>query len=1345
MKRIALFLLALCLGASSLAFAQVSEPWTGDTATSFAGGSGTEEDPYLITNGAELMYLSKETALKKNQNAFEGVYFRLENDIDLGGALAEPTEWNPIGNRPVWRFGGHFDGNGKKIKNIYINDPANAYGYGVFGNIGTKGCVENLVVESGSIEAKSNLGGIAGVNYGLISNCRNHVEVTSLSTASAFSLAGGIVGSNNGKVYRCVNYGNIVGNNRIGGITGYTKGMISECVQLGRIETGTESSYISSFGGLVGEVDGGVSVVNSVNYGTLDLNAYQGSSTGIAGLVGSVKNGGKIQACLMVGNIVTDNLDVAALLNVSMSGNTTAPSVYGDLQMTGCPSVSISGTVDGARMLPTDSMTQKEGLSGFSDTAWVFTEGAYPLLKSFENDETIKVASLVPVLSYTDTDTYDEYNAVRENFHLPVAYSAQWSKIEGESVTLEGSEVLVERPSDKSDTIRLRVKVGESERDYEMLVLMGALPLSVVKPENGSVKVFSGDKEYVDGDKVDDNTLLTLKAEPDAGFLLDYFTLNGVRIEEPSFTVTEACTVSAVFMADEDPAAWDGTIAEGFGAGTGSTTAPYQIRTPQQLAYLAQEVNKGNSFEGKYFQVIFNLDLGNQEWIPIGGSQSVDTVFSGVLDGMGKKISGLKVTDNRNAVAGLFGRVAEGSVAISNITVSDALIEIDNPDASVGILAGYSRAKIENCYVSGTISGTADLVGGMVGYGGLSITNSVSEVSIHVEANAAGGIVGNGFVLDVTGCQSIGDSIVNTGTGSSGGIVGSNNAGTVNSSYNESVVYSEGRAGGIAGVSLGSTFTPSIDACSNIGDVYGVEAGGLIGTSTGALSNSFNLGKVTGIAKAGGLMGSLNSNYAQLGECYSAGKVIVSGSGLAGGLIGEFTSGNISSMVYDIQMACGMNAYGNSTGGDEFGLLTSELTEQLPEGFDPENWTLEVGAYPIPSGWNLTDGLKVNMAAIRLHAYNDSVFDTPDHMQADALLYTGNGVTWKVEEGDALVLDGENLKVQPVEEESEVILSVSAGTAKKTYHLMVTPVKYTLVLKQNEGGRISAENTVGEIIPSGTELEPNDTIYLKYECEKGYMFKQWYDGSSEEVKELVVKENTTVWAEFEKAVYTIMAEAGEGGTITPSGETQVEYGESQTYTILPSDGYTADSIFVDGKGQAYQPTYTFSNVDADHTIRATFKIKQYLVKSSCGENGTISPLGDSLVDYGKSIAYTITPDEGYQVAKLVIDGVDYEADTKYTFQTVIAEHTIHAEFEKQTGIEDDPLGGMDVLTSKDGLVVRNNTGSQVKISIYGTNGIRYVSTEMFSGEEYHKDLCPGLYIIHMVSGNKSESVKVSLL
>ncbi|MBO7273389.1 MAG: hypothetical protein J6V22_00895, partial [Clostridia bacterium] len=124
--------------------------WDGTIANGFAGGSGTQEDPYLISKGSQLAYLAQ--VVNQGDANYEGKYYKLTNSIDLNG-----IEWTPIGkNYYEGCFVGHFDGNGYEIMNLtFPSHPSTSQQYdtavGLFGEV-QAGSIKNLGVVNVSYE-----------------------------------------------------------------------------------------------------------------------------------------------------------------------------------------------------------------------------------------------------------------------------------------------------------------------------------------------------------------------------------------------------------------------------------------------------------------------------------------------------------------------------------------------------------------------------------------------------------------------------------------------------------------------------------------------------------------------------------------------------------------------------------------------------------------------------------------------------------------------------------------------------------------------------------------------------------------------------------------------------------------------------------------------------------------------------------------------------------------------------------------------------------------------------------------------------------------------------------------
>lgn len=201
-------------------------------------GTGTAEDPYLISNVAQLEYLRDQSNLGSGQIT---AHAKLVNDIDLSYASA--SNWIPASKSFSNGFAGTFDGNGHCIKNLYSS--LNQGGYvGLFGYV-DGGTIKNLTVE-GVIESScSEQGMIAGFSYG--GNYYNCVAKGRINTSFGSYFVGGIAGnisksgSSNPVVQGCASYVDIVSNGT------YTAGLV------GRADYGITMEACANYGNVTGE------------------------------------------------------------------------------------------------------------------------------------------------------------------------------------------------------------------------------------------------------------------------------------------------------------------------------------------------------------------------------------------------------------------------------------------------------------------------------------------------------------------------------------------------------------------------------------------------------------------------------------------------------------------------------------------------------------------------------------------------------------------------------------------------------------------------------------------------------------------------------------------------------------------------------------------------------------------------------------------------------------------------------------------------------------------------------------------------------------------------------------
>ncbi len=159
-----------------------------------------------------------------------------------------------------------------------------------------------------------------------------------------------------------------------------------------------------------------------------------------------------------------------------------------------------------------------------------------------------------------------------------------------------------------------------------------------------------------------------------------------------------------------------------------------------------------------------------------------------------------------------------------------------------------------------------------------------------------------------------------------------------------------------------------------------------------------------------------------------------------------------------------------------------------------------------------------------------------------------------------------------------------------------------------------------------------------------------------------VTANHTIAASFALNTYAIAASASDGGNISPSGNIAVNHGSSLTFTITPSAGYHVASVTVDEVSVGAVTSYTFTNVTGGHTIAAAFTVDSFTMTVSAGANGTIMPSGTLTLSYGADQTFSMTPDAGYHVADVLVDGASVGAVDSYTFNNITASHTIAASF-----------------------------------------------------------------------------------
>lgn len=265
----------------------------------------------------------------------------------------------------------------------------------------------------------------------------------------------------------------------------------------------------------------------------------------------------------------------------------------------------------------------------------------------------------------------------------------------------------------------------------------------------------------------------------------------------------------------------------------------------------------------------------------------------------------------------------------------------------------------------------------------------------------------------------------------------------------------------------------------------------------------------------------------------------------------------------------------------------------------------------------------------------------------------------------------------------------------------------------------------GTVTPITSWQDSGSSVMIKAKPNTGYIFKGWtgtgvgsYSGLLDSVF-ITIGTPITQSASFALDTLIITAGAGLHGTVSPSGNVKVIYGTNQTFTITPDTLYNVSDVVVDGVSVGSRTSYTFTNVTTPHSIVASFTINGYTITGTAGLHGIISPSGPVSVEYGTSLSFTVTPDTGYYIDSVFVDGIHIGAPPSYIFENITSNHTILAKF------------------APNQLVITATAGAHGLISPSGNVNVSYGSNRTFTfvpDSGYHVD---SVFVDGLYQGNLS--------
>jgi hypothetical protein len=765
----------------------------------FAGGNGTELDPYQVATAEQL----------NNVRYHLDKHFIQTANIDLNAApYNTDLGWEPIGiyGSP---FNGTLDGNGKTISNLTINRSTTDY-VGMFGIAGQYAKIQNVKLENTNITGKQYTGGLVGTNADSITNSC----ATGAVTGSEY--VGGLVGYNLvGDITNSYATVAVSGGTWVGGLAGYNDwATISGSYTTGAV-TGT--AYV---GGLVGQNRQG-SITNS--YATV---AVTGTDNYVGGLVGCNQENSQITSSYAIGTVVGKQ-STGGLVGENW-GTITKSYATGDV--TGSGGVaglagSNSGTITNsyARGAATGTQDHIGGLVGWNNEGRIYHAYSTGVVtgRTFVGGLVGRSDSGIITYSYWDKDasgrdksTVGEGKTTEEmkqqvtfaNWDFNTIWNIDGSTNDGYPflTIFAGGSGTKEDPylvatAEQLNNVRYRLnKHFKQTANIDLNVApyntgAGWEPIGIYgSPFSGT---FDGNGKTIS------NLTINRSANYSVG-LFGYSSntaeMQNVKMENTN--VTGGNNTGA--LVGDNRATITNSYAKGAVTGTGFCAGGlvgYNYKASISDSYATGTVAGSKRVGG----------LVGENWGTITNSYATGTVTGSAY------VGGLV---GYNALATISGSYTTGTV---------------NGQQFTGGLVGDNCGTITKSSATGDVTGTGNYVGGLVGYNqqNYSIADSYATGTV-VGKQSTGGLVGENWGT-ITKSYATGDV---TGSGGVAGLAGSN-SGTITNSYARGAATgTQDHIGGLVGYNHGGTISYAYATGAVAGP--GIHIGGLVGEK-GTVTKSY--------------------------------------------------------------------------------------------------------------------------------------------------------------------------------------------------------------------------------------------------------------------------------------------------------------------------------------------------------------------------------------------------------------------------------------------------------------------------------------------------------------------------
>ena len=817
-----------------------------------SNGDGVD-NPYQISTAAELAWFRDQV-----NSGNTTISATLTKDIDLaefchakdGTKYTKEVSWTPIGNSDNIEnmYQGTFDGNGKTIRNLYINDISEYIGIpceaGFFG-YAEKGSIKNITFDNAKVKTTAD-DYCTGILVGVAGSCIENIKILVNCSVEGKNYVGGIAGRANGDIDNCENHAMVNGANFVGGIVGnyvFSDKSITSCANYGVI-TGTRDKV----GGIAGDFNSGT-IQNCANYGDITGTFYVGNLIGCAaecnlnnvlgtGNVTATSNKG--QAGLLVGNIENSSSTASGILAYNSSAKLT---INGTVQTGEAVKAIGQGSLTSADKINAFTAEQlksgmvanqlQKNVSGSAKWGQKLNTDDYPLLGSADEvylDGNVTTNCLgEQVSAFTNTKPAQEGTLTVKHGDSPIHHESvaatcttdgnieYWEcnlchKSFSDKLLTQGVSTLVVSATGH--------KYGENDKctmcQKEIPSLTLGNNLITIEKTYGSRDEISGYNLYkytapedgrleVTANSNGNKTCGTLWESPTAASRLIYDDSSNWPDFKIIYTVTKGTTYYIGARKNDGNAiegevklnvkmnGLDGELPTGM-TGKGTEAEPFELKTAEHLAWFRDFVNEGNMEAcAKIADDVKEIDMSTVCHKADAEKQVAELSWTPIGISFGNKYQGT-FDGNWKTISNLYIiNAASSSVgffgyaekgSIKNITFDNAKVK-STVDHYTGILAGFGElCIIENIKTLANCS-----VEGKNGVGGIAgmASGDIGNCENHAMVNGANGV--GGIVGDYRGS---GKSIIScanygvvTGTGNSvGGIAGDFGSGTIQNCAN---------------------------------------------------------------------------------------------------------------------------------------------------------------------------------------------------------------------------------------------------------------------------------------------------------------------------------------------------------------------------------------------------------------------------------------------------------------------------------------------------------------------------------------------------------------------------------